>query len=154
MEAQHHSPARPSVDEDHRWKLLACIFRKKELAVNGEAVFTLEDHLLWRDQLLAGEILRQRVGGQHLAAVLRDFVWHERGGGARTQAENAGAVGRNHRRNLDGFTVGDRLWRRATRNRNPPDMAPVDIVLVRRGDDPFPVAAEGDVLYIEFARRE
>src|SRR6202451_2248961 len=70
MEAQHHSPARPSVDEDHRWKLLACIFRKKELAVNGEAVFTLEDHLLWRDQLLAGEILRQRVGGQHLAGVL------------------------------------------------------------------------------------
>jgi hypothetical protein len=60
MEAKHHLARWAAVRKEQRGASLCAAARHEELAVNLEAVFTLEDHLLRNHELRGREVGRQR----------------------------------------------------------------------------------------------
>src|SRR5215472_10396178 len=99
--------------------------------MNGEAVFALEDDLLWCDEGRSREICRQSLLRDHGAAFVGDLAGHGGRDGGGAEAENRLAISGLNRRPLDGFT-GSKCLRCAASDGNAPQVAAIDVVLIRR----------------------
>ena len=80
MKAQHHLADWAAVHEDQRRSGLGPACGDEQLAVDVEAIFTLEHYLLRCDELFRWKVRRQSLGRDHLAALSRDAVRHRRNG--------------------------------------------------------------------------
>ena len=155
--AQHHLPRWPAMHEDDGG-LRPRAAGIEQLAVNGEAVGGIEAHRLGDDKRSTGEIGRQSAAVQFASALAvgADKSDAVRGPGIRIDEGGVAVVSQN-RLGFDACAGGE-CDRRASIHRHAKQMAAAVIILrgARIGgvDQKAPVAAFGDVLDHEGARRE
>ena len=126
---------------------------KKELAVDLHAVGGAENHLLRNHQFGCRKLRRNQAGRKIAQLTLR--IYNRRAHRhARIRAQHGDRPVRCHRgKDLDAFAR-RKLLRRAAGHANLPDVAAVDVVLVRGIDQGLVIGTQRDVLDFEGARRE
>src|ERR1700683_5396835 len=130
MEAQHHLADGAAVHEDKPGNLALGILRQEKLAVQGEALFALENYFLWRYQRRRKKVTGQRLLGNHFATVRPDLIGHRRGCSRGAQTNNALAIPALDRRPLDAFAGRQGLWRRSAGCCYAPQVPAVDVALI------------------------
>ncbi len=153
MKAEHHLTARPAVHEEQRRARRGAPARNEKLAVNRQAVFGGEGDLLGHDQLRGGKFAGKLGGGEHLASRGSEAIGHGRGGGGRAETHDGAAVSEFGGRPLQGFAFAEGFGLAAI-GADAPEVAAVNVVLVRGVNDRAGIARDGDVFDFEIAGSE
>ncbi len=156
MPAEEHLAARSAMEEDDGGMLVAVVGggRQEELAVDLQAVGGGEDDLLagrrvWR----RGSPRGSSAGPRPASSPPQETMAGRSGRRAIGAKDGDGAVGEEHGDDFEAIAVGQ-FARRTAVSGHLPEVAAVDVVLIRGVDERAAIFAEGNVIHLKVAGSE